>query len=227
VDVGQRRGGLPDPDAAVDAGQAALAAAGLELLGVQGYDGHLQGIADPGARAAGHAAALARLHAVLDALAAAGLPTGWVTSAGTGTCRLALAAARVTEVQPGSYAVMDAGYARIGGVDFAQAVHVVTSVLAVLGSGEVIVDAGWKSVSTDAGRPEVDGPAATWEPAGDEHGRVRGELAGLRRGDELLLVPSHADTTIDLYDALHPAGGGAPVPVAARSRGLAGIAGTR
>ncbi len=221
VDVGQRRGGLPDPQAAVDAGRAAQDAAGLELRGVQGYDGHLQGIADPGARAAGHAGAMARLEAVLDALQAAGLPTGWVTSAGTGTCALALAAPRVTEVQPGSYAVMDAAYARIGGVDFEQAVHVVTSVLAVLGPGEVIVDAGWKSVSTDAGPPEVAGRDATWEPAGDEHGRVTGDLEGVRRGDELLLVPGHADTTIDLYDALHPVGGGAPLPVAARSRGAA------
>jgi len=227
VDVGQHRGGLPDGDAAVDAGRAAHDAPGLELLGVQGYDGHLQGIADPGARAAGHAAAMARLDAVLDALAAAGLPTGWVTSAGTGTCALALAAPRVTEVQPGSYAVMDSGYARVGGVAFEQAVHVVTSVLAVLGPEEVIVDAGWKSVSTDAGPPEVAGRDATWEAAGDEHGRVRGDLAGLERGDELRLVPSHADTTIDLYDVLHPAGGGAPLAVAARSRGGAGAAAGR
>jgi D-serine deaminase-like pyridoxal phosphate-dependent protein len=224
VDVGQRRGGLPDPDAAVDAGRAAQAAAGLELLGVQGYDGHLQGIADPAARAVGHAEAMARLDAVLDALAAAGLPTGWVTSAGTGTCELALATSRVTEVQPGSYAVMDAAYARVGGVAFEQAVHVATSVLAVLGPRELIVDAGWKSMSTDAGAPQVAGRDARWEPAGDEHGRVTGELEGLRRGDELLLVPSHADTTIDLYDALHPAGGGAPIAVAARSRGGVAVA---
>jgi D-serine deaminase-like pyridoxal phosphate-dependent protein len=227
VDVGQRRGGLPDPGAAVDAGRAAGAAPGLELLGVQGYDGHLQGIADPEERAAGHAAAMARLRAVLDALAAAGLPTGWVTSAGTGTCALALAAPRVTEVQPGSYAVMDAAYARVGGVAFEQAVHVVTSVLAVLGPDEAIVDAGWKSVSTDAGPALVAGREAAWEPAGDEHGRIRGELAGLRRGDELLLVPSHADTTVDLYDALHPVGGGEPLEVAARSRGVREAAGAR
>ncbi len=225
VDVGQRRGGLAGPDAAVQAGRAAQAAAGLELLGVQGYDGHLQGLADPAARAAGHAEAMARLDAVLDALTAAGLPTGWVTSAGTGTCALALAAPRITEVQPGSYAVMDAAYARVGGVAFEQAVHVATSVLAVLGPREVIVDAGWKSVSTDAGAPQVAGRDASWEVAGDEHGRVTGELEGLRRGDELLLVPSHADTTIDLYDALHPAGGGAPIAVAARSRGVAAAGG--
>jgi len=222
VDVGQRRGGLTDPAAAVDAGRAAHAAGGLELLGVQGYDGHLQGIADPADRATGHGEAMARLDAVLDALQAAGLPTGWVTSAGTGTCALALAAPRVTEVQPGSYAVMDAAYARVGGVDFEQAVHVVTTVLAVLGPREAIVDAGWKSLSTDAGLPEVARREATWEPAGDEHGRLRGDLGDVRRGDELRLVPSHADTTIDLYGALHPAGGGDPVPVAARSRAAAG-----
>jgi D-serine deaminase-like pyridoxal phosphate-dependent protein len=218
VDVGQRRGGLADPASAVRVARAAAAAPDLELAGVQGYEGHLQGLADPAERAAGHREAMARLDAVLDALAAAGLPAGWVTSAGTGTCALALGAPRVTEVQPGSYAVMDAAYARIRGPAFEQAVHVITTVLAVLGPGEAIVDAGSRSVSTDAGPAQVAGRAAAWTSAGDEHGRITGDLGDVRRGDRVALVPGHADTTLDLYDALHPDDGSAPVVVSARSR---------
>ena len=48
-------------------------------------------------------------------------------------------------------------------------------------TGELIVDAGLKALSTDDGFAVVTGdPDATYEPAGDEHGRVRGVAARAR-----------------------------------------------
>ena len=127
-----------------------------------------------------------------------------MTTAGTGTAALAAPHPAVTEVQPGSYALMDAGYARVGGVAFAQAVWVEASVLAVLSPREVIVDAGWKALSVDGGPAQPAPPLeATYEPAGDEHGRLTGELAGLAVGDRVRLVPGHADTTVALHPAFH------------------------
>lgn len=122
----------------------------------------------------------------------------------------------VTEVQPGSYALMDAAYARVDGVGFAQAVHVVVTVTAALSPEEVTVDAGLKALSTDAGPAEVVGLAGVrYEPAGDEHGRLIGPLTQLRTGDEVRLVPSHSDTTVRLHDAFVLPDGGR-VPVVAR-----------
>ena len=146
---------------------------------------------------------MGKLQELLDALRAAGHVPPVVTSAGTGTAPLALAIAQhpVTEIQPGSYALMDASY-RLAGATFEQAVHIVTAVRSVVADDEAIVDAGLKAVSTDMGPAEVHGMDATWAPAGDEHGSIQGDVRTLRPGDVLRLVPSHTDTTIRLYREL-------------------------
>jgi D-serine deaminase-like pyridoxal phosphate-dependent protein len=202
VDVGQRRGGAAPGEAAAAVADAVRAAPNLRLRGVQGYDGHLQGIRDGEERAVGHVLAMERLDVALDALEAAGHVLEVVTTAGTATAPLAAGYPRVTEIQPGSYALMDHRYAECEGVDYVQAAHVVTTVTAVLAPDEVIVDAGVRAVSTEQGPPRVAGLDAAWESAGDEHGRIRGDVAHLRAGDTLALVPSHTDTTVVLHGAL-------------------------
>lgn len=202
VDVGQRRGGVTDPTDAVALADRVAATAGLRLDGVQGYEGHLQGLDDPQERAAGHARAMAVLDAAVAAIRAAGHAAPTVTTAGTATAPLAAAHSTVTELQPGSYALMDGAYAAMPGVRFEQAVHVVTTVTAVLGPHEVLVDAGTRAVSTDLGPPAVVGRDARWSPAGDEHGRLHGAVGDLRAGDRVRLVPSHTDTTVVLHDPL-------------------------
>lgn len=209
LDVGQHRSGARTPAAAAAVADALAGEPGLRLAGVQAYEGHLQ-LLDPDAQRAGHAEAVARLRAMLDGLAEAGHRVELVTSAGTGTA--ALAGDPVTEVQPGSYALMDATYARTAGDAFAQAAFVLTSVRSVLGPGTVVVDAGLKAVSVDMGPAQVAGREATYEPAGDEHGIVRGDVGDLAPGSTLRLVPAHTDTTIRLHRRLW-VDGATPVPL--------------
>ncbi len=198
VDVGQGRAGARGAEQALAVARLIAEADGVTLAGVQAYEGHLQ-LAPDGDRAAGHAAVLARLTEVLEALAAAGHAIDLVTSAGTGT--VALAARQdspVTEVQPGSYALLDARYAPATSGAFAQAIHVHSAVRTVLGDEAVVVDAGLKALSVDMGPAHVAGPDAAYTPAGDEHGIVTGDLRGLEPGSTVRLVPSHTDTTIRL-----------------------------
>jgi D-serine deaminase-like pyridoxal phosphate-dependent protein len=96
---------------------------------------------------------------------------------------------------------MDHAYTRSADPVFRPAARVLTSVIAVLSPDEVIVDAGNRALSTDLGPPAVAGRDATWELAGDEHGRLRGELSDLGIGDIVQLIPSHADTTVPLYQS--------------------------
>src|SRR5437763_2952250 len=66
-----------------------------------------------------------------------------------------------------------------------------------------IVDAGLKALAFDSGPPLVcDQPAATYERASDEHGRlgISGATNRLRIGDKMRLVPGHCDPTVNLYD---------------------------
>jgi D-serine deaminase-like pyridoxal phosphate-dependent protein len=199
LDVGQHRGGARTAEAAVAVAEAVAGEPdALVFAGVQAYEGHAQ-LAPDHERRAKHAAAMARLRELLDALAAAGHAPPVVTSAGTGTAPLAQDP--VTEIQPGSYALMDASY-RDAGATFEQAVHVLTAVRSLAGPGAAIVDAGLKAVSIDMGPARPVGVSATWKPAGDEHGLLEGDLGDLGPGDLVRLVPSHSDTTIRLHREL-------------------------
>jgi D-serine deaminase-like pyridoxal phosphate-dependent protein len=66
-----------------------------------------------------------------------------------------------------------------------------------------IVDAGLKALAFDSGPPLVcDEPAATYERASDEHGRlgISGATNRLGLGDKIRLVPGNCDPTVNLYD---------------------------
>ena len=66
-----------------------------------------------------------------------------------------------------------------------------------------IVDAGLKALAFDSGPPLVcDEPAATYERASDEHGRLAVSAATNRLGlgDKIRLILGHCDPTVNLYD---------------------------
>jgi D-serine deaminase-like pyridoxal phosphate-dependent protein len=67
-----------------------------------------------------------------------------------------------------------------------------------------IVDAGLKALAAFASGPPLvyDEPAATYEPASDEHGRLAVSAATNRLGpgDKIRLIPGHCDPTVNLYD---------------------------
>jgi D-serine deaminase-like pyridoxal phosphate-dependent protein len=124
---------------------------------------------------------------------------------------------------------MDSNYRRIewGGAGsaapFEAALSILTSVVSCTSRERVIVDAGWKAASCDSGMPAIkalDGAAFTF--AGDEHGKISlPEGARLSPGDKLELVPSHCDTTVNLYDQFVCLRGGkveSVWPIAARGR---------
>ncbi|HSR25366.1 MAG TPA: DSD1 family PLP-dependent enzyme [Candidatus Eisenbacteria bacterium] len=200
VDVGQERTGVESGPPALVVARAVAEARGLRLAGLQAYDGHCQLVFDPGEQRRRAFESYERLLATRQVLDEAGLRVPWVTTAGTGTYRLAIEHGVATEVQPGSYVVMDAQYARVEAARFEQALFVLSSVVSANRPGRAVVDAGWKSLSSDGGNPVVkDRQECSYEFAGDEHGRVSG-LGPVREGDRVWLVPSHCDTTINLHD---------------------------
>lgn len=206
LDVGQGRTGVLPGEPALALGQALARLPGLEVVGVQGYEGHLQHIADPGTRAIACQQAMKLLVETAQVLRAAGLSIEIVTTGGTGTHATAGEYPGVTEIQPGSYVVMDAQYRGVGGLGFEHALFLLTTVLSKTRPDVAIVDAGWKSASSDAGPPLVYGnDGARYVFAGDEHGKIHHEASPHppRVGDKLLLVPSHCDTTINLHDVYY------------------------
>jgi 3-hydroxy-D-aspartate aldolase len=133
----------------------------------------------------------------------AGIPCPIVTGAGSGTFMLEVEAGAWDEIQPGSYAFMDADYAKNEWAAplprFEHALFVLSTVMS-RASQHAVVDAGLKASSVDSGMPAVwQRNGLSYTHASDEHGWIEGSpLPAL--GEKLLLVPGHCDPTINLYD---------------------------
>jgi len=206
LDVGQGRTGVLPGEPALSLARAVSRLPGLELVGLQGYEGHLQHIVNPAERERACRAALEKLTTTAARLRDDGLPISIVSTAGTGTSAIAAEVPGITEVQPGSYVVMDAHYGSVEGLHFEQALTILTTVISKTRPDVAIVDAGLKTASIDSGMPLVRGvPGAQFFFAGDEHGtlQLEGARAEVRVGDKLELVPSHCDTTINLHDVYY------------------------
>jgi D-serine deaminase-like pyridoxal phosphate-dependent protein len=190
VNVGLPRCGCP----ADDAGRLADAAraAGLAVRGVMGYEGHLMLLPDPADRARQAADCMALLR---KAHAAAGGDI--LSGGGTGTWR---ANDVVTELQAGSYALMDTAYSAVGDVPFEQALSVLATVVSVnKAGGWAVADAGLKAFGMDHGNPSLPG-AKVWY-CSDEHTIFSMDDAALPSpGDRVRLVPAHIDPTCALHE---------------------------
>ena len=198
VNVGQERTGV----APTDAGELAACVAALpdlRLRGIQAYEGHLQHVYAAAERRAKWRQCADRMLVARGAILDRGLTVEIVSTAGTGTCVFAAELAEVTEVQAGSYPFMDCDYARVEGLPYETSLTVLASVVSRQRGDTAVIDAGWKALSTDGGMPVVKGrPELSYAPKGDEHGGVDG--ARLAPGARIELVPSHCDTTVNLYD---------------------------
>jgi D-serine deaminase-like pyridoxal phosphate-dependent protein len=222
VNVGQDRTGVEPGEPALVLAERLAGLPGLELIGLQGYEGHLQHIVEPEARREANASAMQLLTQTAALLTERGHRVEVVSTAGTGTFRFAAEWPRVTEVQPGSYVVMDSDYGAVQGLGFENALTVLTSVVSTQRKNAAVVDAGYKTLSSDSGAPVPRQVEATFQFMGDEHGKLVCENGcPLRPGDKLELIPSHCDTTINLHDVYYVTRGGYVVavwPIAARGR---------
>jgi D-serine deaminase-like pyridoxal phosphate-dependent protein len=221
VNVGQNRTGVQPGEPALELAQQVARMPGLDLVGLQGYEGHLQHIVDVGERKAANAAAMQLLSETADHLASKGLPITIVSTAGTGTGQFAAQWPRVTELQPGSYVVMDSQYGGVHGLPFENALTLLAMVVSRR-KNEAIVDAGTKTLSTDVGPAKPANLDATYAPQGDEHGKLSFANGNpLALGDKVQLIPSHCDTTINLHDCYYVTSKGQVVavwPIATRGR---------
>jgi D-serine deaminase-like pyridoxal phosphate-dependent protein len=150
-----------------------------------------------------------------------------VTTGGTGTWALCARHPLVTEVQPGSFIFLDVAYRDVLGPasGYQPALMVLATVVSLPGPGRAVLDAGLKALSTDMGHAQPVGmPGARYRPAGDEYGILEWDAdyaPPIALGAQVALVPSHIDTTVNLYDRYHVQRGGALVamwPIVARGR---------
>jgi D-serine deaminase-like pyridoxal phosphate-dependent protein len=204
VNVGQMRCGVRPGQGVVRLAQHAAEVAGVELRGVMGYEGHLMGVGDRKERERRTREAMNGLVESAEMLRAAGLTCDVVSGGGTGTYDISGRVPGVTEIQAGSYVVMDSDYGQLD-VPFEQAFWVVGTVISRPETTRLVVDSGHKSMTKDHGLPGVrDLSGGTVVSLNDEHATIHvTEDCSARIGDRLFLRPSHTDPTINLHDAFY------------------------
>src|SRR5262245_9776331 len=231
IDVGNRRTGIAPGERALALVRAVVAQPSLRFRGLQGYAGHCAHVVGWEARQTASRTALAPLMATRTMIEAAGLPVDIVAGGSTGTYDIDVELGGLTELQSGSYCVMDLEYRKIGGRDgealgdFEMALTVLTTVVSVPTEDRAMVDGGLKAFSTDKPFPPeaVERPGISYGFAGDEHGRlaITDPSRAPRLGDRIEFFPPHCDPTINLYDRFYVVRGPkveAVWPIAARGR---------
>jgi len=203
VNVGQNRCGVLPGKIAAKFGTEIAELKGLELKGFQCYHGALHTWDQRHGMEAKLKAIEDCNELIVDTqekMVAAGLNVEIVSGSGTGTYKWQYQV--VTEVQPGSYILMDNKYHK-SAPEFERALTVLTTVMSTPEKDRLIVDAGSKAASTDSGMPVLkDIEGVEFRTAGDEHGRLtpNDPSREIKLGDKIELYPSHCDTTINLYD---------------------------
>jgi D-serine deaminase-like pyridoxal phosphate-dependent protein len=204
LDVGQGRCGVAPGGEALELARRVARTPGVELRGVMGYEGHVQPIRDRRERMAAAGRSMEALVGTAEAVRAAGLACPVVSTGGTGTFDLSGRWPGVTEIQAGSYALMDSDYGDVG-VPFEQAFFVLGTVVSRPLPERVVADCGHKSATKDHGNPTVVGiEGARMTAFNDEHATIEVPAAtAIAVGDRLRMRPSHTDPTVNLHDAFY------------------------
>ena len=153
-----------------------------------------------------------------------GLPVSMVSVGGTHNYDVAGRMSGITEVQAGSYPLMDYNYCQLR-PEFTQAAKVLAQVISHPVDQRAVLDAGHKATGPDRGMPLLEGfPGARATRFSAEHGIL--ELEGESRqqfnpGDKAWLLPLDLELCLNQYDYIRAVRNGKLVgfwPLAGRGR---------
>jgi D-serine deaminase-like pyridoxal phosphate-dependent protein len=229
VNVGQDRCGVAPGRDAVDLARRVIEVApgagrgGLLLRGLMGYEGHAVGIAERTAREAAVRQAMERLVSTARMFRDHGLPTDIVSAGGTGSYDISSGFREVSEIQAGSYVLMDTDYASER-LPFEHALGILGTVISRPTAARCVADCGHKACTKDHGLPSAKTPAgASVTALNDEHAIISlPPGCTIEVGARVQLLPSHIDPTINLHDVIYALDGDTVVGIwAIEGRGYA------
>jgi D-serine deaminase-like pyridoxal phosphate-dependent protein len=198
IDIGMARCGIPPGEAAVPLAQRIAKSPGLRFDGLQGYDGHLQLLDDAKEKRAKCLQGLEQLVGTRRFIEKAGIAVPIVTGAGTGTWEFVAGFPGVTEIQPGSFVLMDSIYHTVR-PEFGCALSILATVLSVRPKWYNL-DAGSKAISKDFGMPLIRGkPEEKVSRLSEEHTKVECDPVPVKVGDRREVIPAHCCATMNLH----------------------------
>lgn len=210
LDLGEGRAGVAPGEAAASLAARIAATGDLRFGGLQAYRSLAQHATEPAERRRLTGEGVDAVKATLAELDRRRIVCPTVSGGGTGSYRHEAESGVFTEVQPGSYVLMDAYYASIrdaaGGPfrEFEHALFVETMITSYPAAGRAMCDAGTKAIENGyAGPPLAAGlSGVVYAKGDDEHGRLRwaDDVKGPQLGERIRLIPGNCDPTINLHD---------------------------
>lgn len=176
---------------------------GMRFRGLMGYHGNLR-LAPGPEKEERTQAAIRKLIATRTLIEHNGIPVEIVSCGGTSDYSIAAAFAEVTEVQAGSYLLMDTWYESLA-PEFKPALSVLATVISKT-SDRLVANAGVKAISTERGLPAVKGNQGLRVRAMHaEHALidVADSSISAQIGDEIEIWVRHLDATISLHHAMY------------------------
>ena len=222
VEAGVRLGVLVEIDAGLGrvgtqtAREAALLAArvdrlpGLRFAGINFYPGHIKRLGeglDDQLEALSNVVAAAKA-----AIEGEGLEVGMVSGGSTPLLYHSHRVGGLTEIRPGTYVFNDRNTVLCGSCGWADcAATILTTVVSTAKRGQVIIDGGSKTFSSDRTVTGAEGfgvvlgqPDAVFVKMNEEHGFIRvPEDHGLRVGDRLRVIPNHVCVAVNLHERMY------------------------
>jgi D-serine deaminase-like pyridoxal phosphate-dependent protein len=212
MDAGMQRVGV-DPGAELsDLARNVMSLPGLRFKGIAFFAGHVHPLVDGGLAQLERLASTVRN--AVQTLDRAGIPVQIVSGGSTPSLFFSHQIPYLNEVRPGTYIFNDRNTVLSGACGYEEcAATIITTVISTARHGQVIIDAGSKTLSSDPPAvPDfvgfghvVDMPEAVIRALNEEHGYVDVHKVGRRLavGERLQVVPNHICVAVNLQNEVY------------------------
>jgi len=212
VDVGLGRVGVCPGAQLLQLAQAIEKLPHLTFEGITFYPGQVKDLDEAGLRALAQVGEI--LHSILAEFRAAGMEVKIVSGGSTPTLYHSHELAGLTEIRPGTYVYNDVNTVRSGGCAMEDcAASVLATVVSTAHAGQMIVDGGSKTFSSDrlVNSSEVtfghvvEAPGARFHKMNEEHGYI--DITRAERefsiGDRVHIEPNHICVAVNLHEQMY------------------------
>jgi D-serine deaminase-like pyridoxal phosphate-dependent protein len=211
-DAGLGRVGVAPGEPLLHLAQAIQKLPHLKFEGITFYPGHIKDLEETGQRAMAQLSEL--LRGVLADFRTAGIEVGIVSGGSTPTLFHSHEIEGLTEIRPGTYVFNDLNTVLSGGCAMEDcAASVVATVVSTALPGQMIIDGGSKTFSSDrlASGAEVtfghvvEAPAARFLKMNEEHGYIDLTHAGqeFQVGERVRVIPNHICVAVNLHEQVY------------------------
>ncbi len=212
ADVGLGRVGVQPGEELVQLIRGLLRLPRLSYEGVAFYPGHIKDLDNEGRQAIDELAATVRT--MLHQLRREGLEPRIVSGGSTPTLFHSHCIPGVNEIRPGTYIFNDKNTVLSGACTCADcAASILATVVSTARSGQVIIDGGSKTFSSDRLTPVsevsfghvIEAPEAVFTKMNEEHGYVdvRKAECEFSVGDRIRIIPNHICAAMNLHETVY------------------------